>query len=173
MTNRELTEFNKKRKICQISVITRDVEKTMKKWVEYLGIGPWNVYSFDENTVKNLKVHGKSVTEPFKFIVALTNVGDMQFEIIQPVYGPTIYEKFLKEKGEGLYHIKEKIGNDEIDSSIKQYEAKGIGIAQTGWFGADVHIVLDSEPFLDFIYELGNSPVIDVPAEMYYTYPRE
>jgi len=173
MTNKELMEFNKNRKICQICVITWDLEKTMKNWVDYLKIGPWTVFTFSEETVKEFKVHGKLVTEPFKFLVALTNVGDMQFEIIQPVYGPTIYEKFLKEKGEGLYHIKEKVRDEDIGNVLAEYKKKGIEVSQTGWFDTDVHCVLNTEPFLDFIYEIGNSPVIDVPPEMVSIYPEE
>ncbi|TMR16503.1 hypothetical protein ETD86_25175 [Nonomuraea turkmeniaca] len=173
MNNGELREFNKSRKIYQIAVVTRDLEKSMKAWVDNLGIGPWTVLTFTQDTVDNLHVADEPVTEPFKFFIAISWVGDMQFEIIQPVYGPTIYEKFLQEKGEGLHHIKERIADADIDAVVAAYREKGIGVMQTGRFDVDVHYYLATEPKLDFIYELGNCPVLDLPADMYSIYPPE
>jgi hypothetical protein len=34
-----------------------------------------------------------------------------QFELIQPVKGPTVYEDFLKRKGKELHHIKQVVGD--------------------------------------------------------------
>ena len=33
----------------------------------------------------------------------------MEIEVIQPNYGPTPYDDFLREKGPGIHHIKEVI----------------------------------------------------------------
>ena len=173
MTNQELIELNGKRKIRQICMITRDLEKTMKNWVAYLGIGPWKVITFTEKSVKNFVVYGKPVTEPFKILLAFANVGDIEFELIQPVYGENIYNKFLEEKGEGLHHIKEKISDEDMGGVLENYRKKGIGVTQTGLFGASVHYYLNTEPFLDFIYELGNCPAGNIPPEMITMYPKE
>lgn len=173
MNNAELRELNKDRKIYQIAVLTRDLEKSMRAWVDNLGIGPWTVLTFTQDTVKNLIVDGQPVTEPFKFLIAISWVGDMQFEIIQPVYGPTIYEKFLAEKGEGLHHIKERIADDRIDAVLESYRTKGIDVMQTGQFDIDVHYYLATEAKLDFIYELGNCPLLDLPADSVSVYPPE
>jgi hypothetical protein len=173
MTNEELRAHNKGRKIYQIAWVTRDLEKSMKAWVENLKVGPWRVYTFTDETVKNLKVGGRRVEEPFKFRIAISWIGDMEVEIIQPVYGPTIYEKFLAEKGEGLHHIKEKIDDADMQRVVDGYAAMGIGVMQTGQFFRDFHFYLDTEPRLDFIYELGNCPVQDLPPDMFSIYPPE
>ena len=47
MTNKELEEFNKHRKIWQICAVTNDLERTMQQWVDKLKIGPWKVRSFN------------------------------------------------------------------------------------------------------------------------------
>lgn len=173
MTNDELTAFNAKRKIYQIAWVTWDLEKSLKAWVENLKVGPWKVFSFTDETVKNLKVDGKLVTAPFKFLIAISWIGDMEVEIIQPVYGPTIYERFLKEKGEGLHHIKEKIEERDFDAVLADYRSQDIGVTQTGQFFADFHFYLDTEEKLDFIYELGNCPVQDLPAGTFTIYPSQ
>lgn len=173
MTNAELTEFNRKRKIYQIAWVTRDLEKAMQAWIDNLKIGPWAVLTFTEKSVKNLKVDDKLVTEPFKFLIAISWIGEMQLEIIQPVYGPTIYDAFLDKHGEGLHHIKEQIHDDQIAAVIAEYRSKGIGVMQTGQFETDVHYYLHTESRVDFIYELGNCPVLELPSDMYYMYPAE
>jgi hypothetical protein len=173
MTNEELREFNRNRKIYQVACVTRDLEKSMKAWVETLKVGPWRVYSFTDETVKNLHVGGKPVDEPFKFRIAISWIGDTEVEIIQPVYGPTIYQRFLDEKGEGLHHIKEQIADDKMESVVEDYAARGIAVTQTGQFFKDFHFYLDTEPLVDFIYELGNCPVQDLPDGLYTVYPPE
>ncbi len=174
MTNKELMEFNKNRKICQIAFVCKDIEATMQKWVETLNVGPWLVLTFDNSSLDDFKVNGELVTEPYKFIVALANIGDTQIELLQQIEGPLAYEKYLNEKGEGLHHIKEQMSIEGIKETTDAMAKKGIGVAQTGLFcGQDIHCVFDSEKVLNFIYEVGNNPEFDLPEEMYYIYPRE
>jgi methylmalonyl-CoA/ethylmalonyl-CoA epimerase len=173
MNNEELRDFNQKRKIYQIAWVTRDLEKSMRAWIENLKIGPWTVLTFTDKSLKYLKVDDKHVSEPFKFLIAISWIGDMQLEIIQPVYGPTIYEAFIEKHGEGLHHIKEQIQDESTDAVLQEYRDKGIGVLQTGQFDIDVHYYLNTEPKLDFIYELGNCPKLDLPSDRYWTYPPE
>ena len=171
MSNEELLARNRKRKIFQIGFVTRDVEQSMRAWIDNLGIGPWTVLTFTEETMKNLKVDGKPLTEPFKIIIAATQVGDMQIELIQPVYGATHLAKFLEEKGEGFHHIKEQIGDDELPGFLKRLQSRGIEVLQTGDVGPDVHYHLDTAPKLDFVYEVGNCLPVELPASIVRTYP--
>ena len=173
MTNDELRALNKTRQIQQIAWLTRDLEKSMQAWIDILRIGPWRVFRFTEKTVRNLKVDGRPVEGPFEFRIAITYVGAMEIELIQPVSGPMIYEDYLRRRGEGLHHIKEKIPDDRMESVVKDYEAMGIAVTQTGQFVADFHFYLDTEPKLDFVFELGNCPYQDLPPDMVSIYPPE
>jgi uncharacterized HAD superfamily protein len=47
----ELRELNKRRKIHQIAWVTRDLERSMKAWVDNLKVGPWTVLTFTEKTL--------------------------------------------------------------------------------------------------------------------------
>jgi methylmalonyl-CoA/ethylmalonyl-CoA epimerase len=173
MNNEELRSLNQKREIYQIAWVTRDLEKSMKAWVENLKIGPWTVLTFTDQSLKYLKVDDKMVTEPFKFLIGISWIGDMQLELIEPVYGPTIYEAFIQKHGEGLHHIKERIADDAIEGVVQEYRDKGIGVTQTGQFETDFHYYLDTEPKLDFIYELGNCPILQLTPDKFSTYPSE
>ena len=173
MNNEELRALNQKRKIYQIAWVTRDLGKSMKAWVENLKIGPWTVLTFTKQSLKYLKVDDKTVTEPFKFLIGISWIGDMQLELIEPVYGPTIYEAFIQKHGEGLHHIKERIEDDAMAGVIQGYRDQGIGVTQTGQFETDFHYYLNTEPRLDFIYELGNCPKLELTPDKYWTYPVE
>jgi methylmalonyl-CoA/ethylmalonyl-CoA epimerase len=173
MTNHELRELNKKRKIHQIAWVTRDLQKSMKAWVDHLKVGPWTVLTFTEKTLKYLDVDGKRVTEPFKFLIGISWIGEIQVELIQPVYGPMIYEAFIQKHGEGLHHFKERISQDDIDAVVKEYQEKGIEVTQTGQFKEDFHYYLNTEPKLDFVLELGNCPLLNLSQEEFPTYPPE
>ena len=173
MNNEELRALNQKRKIYQIAWVTRDLEKSMKAWVENLKIGPWTVLTFTNQSLKYLKVDDKTVTEPFKFLIGISWIGDMQLELIEPVYGPTIYEAFIQKHGEGLHHIKERIADDAMEGVVEGYRDQGIGVTQTGQFETDFHYYLDTESRLDFIYELGNCPILQLTPDKYWTYPPE
>lgn len=156
-----------KRKIVQLCIVVRDIEKSMERYWKILDIGPWDVYTFSQETVKDFTLHGQSVKQPFKFILALATLGDIQFELIQPVKGSTPYESFLKEKGEGIHHIKEKVSNDNIEETLKKFKQKGIDIILSGKFDEDVFYYLNTEPILGMIYEIGNCGKIPAPERRY------
>ena len=173
MTNEELRTLNRTRHIQQIAWLTRDLEKSMQAWIDVLRIGPWRVFRFTDKTVKNLRIGGKLVDEPFEFRIAITHVGDMEIELIEPVQGPMIYQEYIDRRGEGLHHIKEKLPEDTMKTVVADYEKRGISVTQTGQFVADFHFYLNTEPILDFIYELGNCPYQDLPPDMVSIYPPE
>ena len=173
MTNEELRALNKNREIQQIAWLTRDLEKSMQAWIDVLRVGPWRVFRFTDKTVKNLKVGGRLVEEPFEFRIGISSVGNMEIELIQPVRGPIIYEEYIQRRGEGLHHIKEKLADDQMAKVVKDYESRGVEVTQTGQFFADFHFYLNTEPKLDFVLELGNCPYQELPPEFVSIYPPE
>lgn len=173
MNNAELRELNKSRRVHQIAWVTRDLEKSMQAWIDTLRVGPWQVLTFTNETLDYLQVDGRTVTEPFEFLIGITWMGEVQLELIQPVSGPTIYEDHLRRKGEGLHHIKEYIPDERTEGTLADYLAKGIKVTQTGKFDTDYHYYLDTEPMLDFVLELGNCPILDLPPELFTMYPPE
>ena len=155
------------RKIKQIALVVKDVQKAMDQFVNVLGIGPWDVRHFTPAKVRDFKIDGQPVTENFDFICAVCWEGDIEFELIQPIKGPNIYWKHLEEKGEGLHHVKEVLSDAEIPAALQEFADKGIRVLQTGWIDNDVHYYLDTEPTLGFVYEIGNGGKIGAPDRRY------
>lgn len=149
--------------IKQICVVVRDVNLAMAKYWDICGLGPWDVRSFTNDKLSEFEVGGKSVTEPFEFICAVTWAGQIEFEIVQPVKGPNIYWDFLEKRGEGLHHVKFVMSEPEIDLQIAELEAKGYRVTQSGRIDGDVHYYLDTADDLALTIELGNGGQIGAP----------
>lgn len=111
--------------------------------------------------------------EPWEMRIAITMVGDFEIEVIQPVKGPTIYQDWLDRHGPGLHHIKEKIADEKLEAVMYEFEDNGVPIMSTGKFFSDIHAYMDAEPYVGFIYELGNCPFIEVPEGMTRIFPYE
>ena len=107
----------KERKIIQIGIVVRDLEKALKQYCEILDTGPWDIYTYGPPEMKNMTYRGKP--SDWSAIIGFAWIGDRQLEIIQPLQGPNIYYDFIEKKGEGLHHIKEWVDNPQ--KTIKEY----------------------------------------------------
>jgi hypothetical protein len=173
MSCAELLEYNKNRQICQICLVTPDLEETLKEWVEILKVGPWKVITLSDETITDAMLGGKKIEEPFKYYCAVSMFGSTQIEIVQPCYGFTIYNDFLAKTGGGLHHFKEKIADNMLDEKINEFAMAGIKTTFSGHFREDVFVNLDTPDKLHFTFELGNFADITLPESIYYVYPKE
>lgn len=151
----------------QIALVVRDVYAAMDAWSSILSVGPWDVRHFTKDTVRDFHVDGEPVTDDFDFICAVTWVGHVEMELIQPIEGPNIYWRHLEEHGEGLHHIKDVMPDDELAAAIKLFEAAGHRVIQTGWIDNDVHYYFDTKDTLGMVYEIGNGGAIGPAPEVY------
>jgi len=139
------------KKILQAAMVVSDINKTIKVYYDKYGIGPWNVYEFNSTNVKDMKIDGKRVS--YRILVALTNIGETRFELIEPLDDLTIHAKFLKEHGEGLHHIAYEV--EDFDQVINYFKENGFIIIQEGkWLGIHHFAYLDSEHDLKHIIEI-------------------
>ena len=51
---------------------------------------------------------------------AETHVGDMGFELLQPLEGPSIYRDWLDEHGEGLHHVAVMLHDFDESTELKR-----------------------------------------------------
>ena len=146
--------------INQVGIVVKDVDKTMKRYWTQFGIGPWRVFTLGPG-MKDTTYHGKPCE--FSLKVAVTRIGELAIELLQPLSGPTPLKDFLAEHGEGVQHFGIFVDNLEqatAEMSARGYEttmsAKGLGTQGDGgsaYFdtAADVGTVLE---------------LIEMPAEM-------
>ncbi len=149
-------------KIDQICVVVRDIHAAMEQYRTLMGLGPWRVYTFSAPRVKDMTYRGKPAE--YSMRVAFAQCGALQFELIQPVQGPTIYHEFLERNGEGIHHF--GVWVPSLTRAIEDARAAGFDVIQSGRGygvrGDGGYAYLDTEKVLGAIYEL-----IEIPAERY------
>jgi hypothetical protein len=141
---------NPLRRINQVCIVVRDLQKTMERYWEDLGIGPWKIYQFEGPLLREMTIKGKPAK--YKMSLALCQMDNIFLELIQPLSGETIYKEFLEEKGEGLHHLGFFV--DDLDQALRNFEMSGIGTIQTGRFQRGGFAYLDTQEKLGTIFEL-------------------
>lgn len=158
MNNQELQAYNNNRNICQAGYASANVKETIRSMYNLLGIGPWEIVTLTDYNSSHVKIYNERINEPFFVYVAHCNVGKTDFEVLQPVYGPNAYSKFIEEKGAGLQHPKEKLLKEDLWDATLDAEKAGSELLLTGGIETDRFIYLDMQKMGGGIYELGNSP---------------
>ncbi len=138
--------------LIQVAWVVRDLDLSMKRHWEVGGVGPWSVYEFSAPKVRDYMYRGKPATH--SCLIAVTWRNHVQYELMQPISGYSIYDEFLDAKGEGMHHI--KLYFADCAKAVADYAAKGYGVIQSGRFDDDEHYYLDTEKDFGYIIELGN-----------------
>ncbi|MDQ1629495.1 MAG: methylmalonyl-CoA/ethylmalonyl-CoA epimerase [Actinomycetota bacterium] len=87
----------------QVAIVVRDLEASVRTYAALLGIAPWTAYELTPDVLQDMHYYGEPVT--FGLRHALAWKGDVQFELVQPLSGPSIFTDHLEAHGEGLHHI--------------------------------------------------------------------
>ena len=98
----------------------------------------------------NMTFRGKPVVYTMK--LALTQIGNIQWELIEPLTGPSTYKEFLNQTGGGLHHIACDVG--DYDQAVATLAKHDIGILMSGSTPADSYAYLDTEKALGTIIEI-------------------
>jgi catechol 2,3-dioxygenase-like lactoylglutathione lyase family enzyme len=115
----------------QVGLVVKDAQTVAENYWNILGIGPWNIYSWEAPLVYEHMYHGKPAFARTK--IAQAQVGAVQLELYQPIEGDSIYGDFLKERGEGLHHISCFV--DNVDETAAELEKEGFHSLESGRYG--------------------------------------
>lgn len=138
------------KRVDQICLVVKDLQKTIEQYWRSLGIGPWKIFLFEEPLLREMTIRGKP--KKYRMHVAICQLENIYIEVIQPIEGETIYKEFLEKNGEGLHHLGFII--DHLDKEMKQFEANGFRILQSGRFQEGGFAYLDTQENFGTILEL-------------------
>jgi methylmalonyl-CoA/ethylmalonyl-CoA epimerase len=86
----------------QLGFVVHDLETAAQRFEAALGAGPWDGYLIDETLPGERLYHGR----PADWSVRLAgNNTDPQYELIQPIKGPSVHAERLEQHGEGFHHV--------------------------------------------------------------------
>ena len=110
----------------QVGVVVRDLDQAVA-FYERLGIGP-----FEEGPSAHAverKIYGETSTDA-KVEGRLAQMGNIEFELLQPVSGRTVQGDFLEEHGEGVVHI--CAHTEDLERDIEELTELGYEVISEG-----------------------------------------
>ena len=89
-------------KVNQVGVVVRDMDEAIEHY-QSLGIGPFEPLTLD---IMERKMRGKLVIPgSIKNKVSLAWMASVQYELIEPIAGDSLWREFLEARGEGVHHL--------------------------------------------------------------------
>jgi methylmalonyl-CoA/ethylmalonyl-CoA epimerase len=124
--NKEACKNSPFNKLHHISIVVKDAEKT-QRFYESIGIGPWADYPPMEEYVKIDVPDEKGL---YNLKIKSAQVGPLQFQLIEPGDGESLYKDHLRKRGEGVYHIGFEV--DDISAADSSIETMGLKVLSSG-----------------------------------------
>lgn len=132
--------------ITQYGFVGRDLHQ-IGAYYESIGFGSVPVDYVDYCTCSERFYRG----QPGKFEIHanMWHWGTVDFEWLSPSVGPSVFEEYVRNHGEGIHHLKFSI--TDLDKEISKLAAKGAKLAQNGGFDYQGRrgrfAYVDTEPF--------------------------
>jgi methylmalonyl-CoA/ethylmalonyl-CoA epimerase len=135
------------RKIVQVGIVVADAARTVRNYSRLFGIGPW---TFFDMMATDVILHNQRLADGEGCVrVATANIGDIQIELLQPLYGPGTHMEFLRQRGEGIHHVSFGVV-DNHDKAVSALQQQGVGIEMQGMLGGAIVF-----SYMDTCRELG------------------
>jgi methylmalonyl-CoA/ethylmalonyl-CoA epimerase len=138
----------------QISIVVRDLEATLATYVDEYGIGPWEIYEFNPETVSEMS--RDDAPSAFRFRIAVTMVGSVQWELVQPLEDKGVFAEFLAERGEGVHHV--AVGGRAYPETLEAMRTKGRRMLQGGHYNGVTFAYMSTGDDLGVITEIFDWP---------------
>ncbi len=139
----------------QIGIVVRDLDASLRRYVDDYGIGPWQVHEFDPEDAEDLHEYGQPVGRSGRGAVtrfAIATVGRVMWELIEPLDEDSVWARFLAEKGEGVHHI--AVATPNFDDAVAEQAKRGNDLVLCGTFGGVELAYLPTDHDLGVIVEI-------------------
>ena len=153
----------------QVALVVRNLDATLEEYTNRLGIGPWRVMLCEPPRLTDMRIRGEPIGYSMRLAVAQT--GRTMWEIIEPVDGPSIYQEFLDEHGEGIHHLVVEHEGLDYDEALARFRERGCPPLMEGCLDGIRYAYVDSEGPLKTTFELVHRPPGHKRLEPDYWYP--
>ena len=143
-------------KVIQLAFVVNNLEAGIEHYRQIFGLTTWEVYTIAPPALKNSYYHGMPGQFSMRQAVALSKDG-MQYELIEPLTGPSIYHDFLELHGEGLHHIAcDYTGS--FDEAIAQFSQLDLVPIMQGNWGEIRFAYMDTKQKIGTCVEIWDIP---------------
>ena len=136
--------------VCQVGLIVRDIERSIEAYSRVFGVPKPEFVVTDGQETAHTRYRGEPTDARAK--LAFFSMGQVTLELIEPIGGPSTWQEFLDEKGEGVHHIAFFV--EDTDQAVESLEGNGIRVVQQGDYTGGRYTYVDSAPALSVVLEL-------------------
>jgi hypothetical protein len=131
--------------IDQVAYVVENLERALPRYEAMFG--PFNAATYE---MKDCTIRGERRDCTLR--LAVNNSGPVEIELIEVVSGETTHSEHLKRHGEGLHHVRFRVG--ALDPKLAALEAQGYRTVMSKRFGPTLAFAyLESPP------EIGGSVI--------------
>jgi len=143
----------------QIAFVVHDLERAAREFDARLAAGPWRGWVFGPQG-EGREYRGALAEWTLRLAL---NDRSPQYELIEPLEGPSIHADWLAERGEGMHHV--GVNVDSLVDAVSAMSRAGYPVIQSGaGFGAEgdgAYVYFDTVGDLGLVVE-----AVEPPARM-------
>lgn len=133
------------KKIIQITVVVRDIEKTTKNVAKLFDVDLPEIFAMEKLGELYAEFEGEPTTA--SILIANFNMGDVTLEFIQPVDDkPSTFKAFLDENGEGIHHF--GIIVSDIEGAKETLNENDLKLRHWGTYPGGSYYIADTRDFM-------------------------
>jgi len=155
--------------VIQIAFVVENLEKAVRIYADKYGIRPWKIYTINSKTVKNLVKYDNKTD--FSYKVAMSYIGSIEWELVEPLDERSMYSDFVKNHGYGFHHI--AFGVKNFDKALLDLKGEGGEVLQSGDWQGTKFVHISTEDDLGFVVELFKFPKNHESPEPEKIYPKK
>jgi catechol 2,3-dioxygenase-like lactoylglutathione lyase family enzyme len=118
-------------RITQFAFVVRDIKKVSAYWAS-LGFGS---LAIDRNVSLDRRYRDRPGR--FEMFLGWNRTGDVPFEWIQPLIGPSVYDEYLAVRPEGFHHLGFNV--TDMDAAVARLESAGLRVTMSGGWDTNGH----------------------------------
>ena len=140
----------KSRKLAQIGIIVKDVEKAAQLWADMLGVPVPDLIITETLDQTNAEFMGKPTTARAK--IKVFKFDNIDLEFIEPMGEPSTWKEQLDEHGNSIHHLAFRVKGTK--EKVEAFQKNGIELVQKGDYKGGRYSYLDAISEFGMILEL-------------------
>jgi methylmalonyl-CoA/ethylmalonyl-CoA epimerase len=136
--------------VCQVGLVVRDIERSIEAYSRIFGLPKPEFSVTDGPEIAHTRYRGQPTDARAK--LAFFDMGQVTLELIEPIGGPSTWQEFLDQRGEGVHHIAFLV--KDTDRVVAFLEQNDIAVIQQGGYTGGCYTYVDSASDLGVILEL-------------------
>jgi len=157
--------------VTQVSLAVEDLALTMEQYWRVFGWSGWDV--FDHHLPVHHATELRDRPVDYDLRGAEVMVGSLNFELLEPLEGPSLWREFIQERGEGIASIAVMFHTREDGEAVKrEFAERGMPVTMKAAIGEHIeYYYLDTEERFGCLIESGSGHAADfvTPAYVYPT----